>query len=469
MITGHGSTLLVKLVVLLQNNVVHSHKEKEPNAVMGIMREVTHRKPKIASSLAIPVWLGQAELLPNRDFINPSEKMLIDLVRKHGDFTKADLAVSTDFSRTKITNCIDSLLSKEILVTNQATEYSGGRRSKTYSLNGNFGLVAGVDIGATSIDLGIADFSGKLLVRYSESATIKDGPIKILGRVCILLEKLLLEKGLRVEKVKDLGIGVPGPVDFSVGALVSPPIMPGWDGYPINQTVQQWFPAANVVVDNDVNVMALGEINHGAGRGVDNLIFVKIGTGIGAGIVCEGKIYRGFRGCAGDIGHISVDKSGPVCHCGNRGCLETVAAGPSIAERALLAAQAGKSPILMKHYEENGMILRSEDVGDAAREGDPIAIEVIRESGQYIGDVLASLVNFYDPQMIVLGGGVSNLGNLLLSSIRQAVLQRSTPLATRDLQIVFSQIGADAGVLGAVSLAAEYMFSLAPAGSSQNR
>jgi glucokinase-like ROK family protein len=287
--------------------------------------------------------------------------------------------------------------------------------------------------------------------------------------VCTLLEKLLLENSLNIGKVKGIGIGVPGPVDFSVGALVSPPIMPGWDGYPSIQTVQQWFPSANVVVDNDVNVMALGEINQGAGSDVDNLIFVKIGTGIGAGIVCEGKIYRGFRGCAGDIGHIGVDKFGPLCHCGNRGCLETVAAGPAIAERALLAAQAGKSSILMKHYEDNGMILRAEDVGDAAREGDATAIEVIRESGQYIGDVLASLVNFYDPQMIVLGGGVSNLGNLLLSSIRQAVLQRSTPLATRDLQIVFSEIGADAGVIGAVSLASEYMFSMLPAGSSQNR
>jgi glucokinase-like ROK family protein len=436
---------------------------------MGTLREVTHRKSRIASSLDMPVWLGQAESLPNRDFITLSEKRLIDLVRKHGEFTKADLTVYTDFSRTKITSCIDSLLNKEIIVTNKDTEYSGGRRSKTYSLNGNLGLVAGVDIGATSIDLGIADFSGKMLARYSEAASIKDGPIKVLGRVCSLLEKLLLENSLNIGKVKGIGIGVPGPVDFSVGMLVSPPIMPGWDCYPIIQTVQQWFPSANVVVDNDVNVMALGEINQGAGRGVDNLIFVKIGTGIGAGIVCEGKIYRGFRGCAGDIGHISVDKSGPLCHCGNRGCLETIAAGPAIAERALLAAQMGNSSIILKHYEENAMSLRAEDVGDAAREGDPTAIEVIRASGQYIGDVLAGLVNFYDPQMIVIGGGVSNLGNLLLSSIRQTVLSRSTPLATRDLHIVFSAIAADAGVLGAVSLATEYMFSLSPAGSNQNR
>jgi glucokinase-like ROK family protein len=236
--------------------------------------------------------------------------------------------------------------------------------------------------------------------------------------------------------------------------------MPGWDRYPIIQTVQQWFPSANVVVDNDVNVMALGEVYQGAGKGVGNLIFVKIGTGIGAGIVCEGKIYRGSSGCAGDIGHIGVNKTGPLCHCGNRGCLEAVAAGPAIAERSLIEAQAGKSPILLNRYERNGKALSAEDVGAAAREGDALAVEIIRESGQFVGDVLDGLVNFYNPEVIVIGGGVSNLGNLLLSSIRKTVLNRSTPLATRDLHIVFSEIGPDAGVIGAVNLAMDYMFTL---------
>jgi glucokinase-like ROK family protein len=282
-----------------------------------------------------------------------------------------------------------------------------------------------------------------------------------------VLEKMLNDNNLNSEKINGIGIGVPGPVDFSVGTLISPPIMPGWDSYPIIQTVQQWFPSANVVVDNDVNVMALGEINQGVGKGIDNLIFVKIGTGIGAGIICEGMIYRGSSGCAGDIGHIGVNKSGPLCHCGNKGCLETVAAGPAIAERSLIAAQAGKSPILLDHYEKNGKVLRAEDVGDAAREGDALAIEVVRESGQFVGEVLASLVNFYNPEMIVIGGGVSNLGNLLLSSIRQTVLHRSLPLATRDLQIVFSEIGPDAGVIGAVNLAMDYMFSLSTDSAGQ--
>ena len=436
---------------------------------MGIAREPVHRRPQQPASRGLPVWLSQAESLPNRKFITYSEKQSIDLVRKYGECTKADLVTYTDYSRTKITSCIASLLRKQILVANHTTEYSGGRRSKTFRLNEKLALVGGFDIGATSIDVAVADFSGRLLARHAEPASVKDGPIKILGQCCSLLENMLKENGLSPEKMSGIGIGVPGPVDFSAGTVVSPPIMPGWDCYPIIQTVQQWFPSANVVVDNDVNVMALGELSLGAAQGVENLIFVKIGTGIGAGIICEGNIYRGSSGCAGDIGHISVNKSGPLCHCGNRGCLETVAGGPAIAERSLQAAQAGKSPILLEHYERNGQVLSAEDVGEAAREGDAIAIEAIRDSGQMVGDVLAALVNFYNPDMIVIGGGVSNLGNLLLSSIRQAVFNRSLPLATRNLQIVFSEISGDAGIFGALGLALNYLFTIQPASGNAAR
>lgn len=420
---------------------------------MGIMRESLGNKPNTTASVNKDVRQYQIESLGCQNDINSSEEILISLIRKHGELSKSDLVTLTDYSRTKITSCINSLLDKDIIIENNSTEYTGGRRSKKFGVNGNFGLVGGVDIGATSIDLGIADFSGKLLARYSEPASVKDGPIRVLGRVCSLLENMLQESKLNTEKIIGIGVGVPGPVDLSTGTLVSPPIMPGWDRYPIIQTMQQWFPDICIVVDNDVNVMALGEIWQGAGKGVNSLIFVKIGTGIGAGIVCEGKIYRGVNGCAGDIGHIGVDKNGPLCHCGNKGCLEAVAAGPAIAERSLHAAQTGKSSILLKYYEQNGNMLTAEDVGNASREGDAVATEVIRESGQYVGDVLAGLVNFYNPGMIVIGGGVRNLGNLLLSSIRQTVLHRSLPLATRDLLIVFTEIGSDAGVIGAINLA----------------
>ncbi len=435
---------------------------------MGLGREQAAKKIRLADAPDTPVWLRHAVGLPQRLFISRAEKELFDRIRKYGELTKPELVASTEYSRTKITSSIDSLLQKKFIIENQETEYTGGRRSKTYSINGSLGYIAGVDIGATSIDLAIADFSRNILVRYSEPALVREGPIKVLGRVCGVLEKLMLENGLNAERLLGIGMGIPGPVDFSLGMAVSPPIMPGWDCYPIIQTVQQWFPNANVVIDNDVNVMALGEIHQGEGKNVSNLIFVKVGTGIGSGIVCEGRIYRGASGCAGDIGHISVSKSGPLCHCGNTGCLEAVAGGPAIAKRSLIAAQAGRSPFLLEQYERKGGKITAEDVGIAAREGDAVAIEVIRESGQLIGDVLAALVNFYNPEMIIIGGGVSNLGNQFLSSIRQAVLNRSLPLATRNLNIVFSGTGSDAGIIGAVNLAMDYIFTVESTTNSGN-
>jgi predicted NBD/HSP70 family sugar kinase len=214
-----------------------------------------------------------------------------------------------------------------------------------------------------------------------------------------------------------------------------------------------------VVVDNDVNIMALGEQRVGDGTGVDHFIFVKIGTGIGAGIISNGKIHRGSDGSAGDIGHICVDKEGPLCACGNRGCLEAISAGPAIASRALEAARNGSSPLLRLAWETNGG-LRPEDVNVACREGDQAALDIIRESGQMIGDVLASLVNFFNPSHIFIGGGIANFGNHLLVAIRRAVLHRSLPLATTHLSIKFSRVGSNVGVMGAISLALDYLFAI---------
>ena len=433
---------------------------------MGVARGLTQKGPKSGVANAWPKWPERAAALGHRRSVTISENTLIELLRRDGEMTKSDLAIQTDFSRTKVTSCIDSLLNKQILVANDSTEYSGGRRSKSFRLNEKLGLVAGIEMGAIDFDLGVADFSGKLLAQRSEPAMIKDGPIPTLGHACSVLEQMLAELGMRPELVVAIGIGVPGPVDFAAGTVVSPPIMPGWDRYPIVESVQQWFPRANVVVDNDVNVMALGEVSRGAGRGLANVIAVKIGTGIGAGIICEGKIYRGSSGCAGDIGHICVDKDGPVCACGNKGCLEKIAGGAGIAERATLGARGGQSPNLLARYEKNGGRLRAEDVGEAALEGDEFAIEVVRDSGRQVGEVLAALVNFYNPDLIVIGGGVSKLGNLLLSSIRQSVFSRSLPLATRNLQIVFSGLGADSGILGAIGLGLNYVLMTEPEGAN---
>lgn len=392
--------------------------------------------------------------------VNLLEKELLQSIRKHGEITKPVLVDSLSYSRSKINGGINSLLKKNYIMTNGSGDYTGGRRSVKFSINGGLGLVAGFDIGATSIDLALTDLAGHMYARKSEPADIRLGPKTIVARIAQLLNKALAENNLDKSLLHGIGIGVPGPVDFKNGFVISPPIMPGWDGYPIVDEVQKDFPGVKVVVDNDVNVMAIGERSRDGGDRTRNLIFVKIGTGIGAGIICNGEIYRGNDGCAGDIGHISIRKDGPLCHCGNKGCLEAMAGGPAIADRAQKAVEQGKSSILEKYLTRNGGKVTAEDVGNAAREGDILSIEVIRESGQMIGEALAGLVNFFNPKTIYIGGGVSNIGNLLLSSIRTVILSRSTALATRNLRIDFAPSGADAGVTGAISLATESVFLL---------
>jgi len=409
------------------------------------------------ASVQLPGERVNQESLQRKMEISCAEAVLLDRIRRHHALTKNDLVALTDFSRSKIAGCVNSLLEKNILTKDGYGNNNCGRRSVLYTLNGNRGLLFGADIGATSIDLIITDLNRQVLARYSEPALVADGPHKILDHVSELLTELLKNHGLVNKPILAFGVGVPGPVNFKQGMVVSPPIMPGWDQFPIVEYLEEKWPNTLVIIDNDVNIMALGEFTKQEGHDNKNIIFIKIGTGIGAGIISNGEIYRGSSGCAGDIGHICVDKNGPICPCGNRGCLEVLAGGAAIAERAMRAVREGKSPILKKYLEKTNGVLTAKEVGAAAKEGDESSIEIIRESGRLIGEVLAVLVNFYNPGRIVIGGGVSKFGNILLASIRQAVIKRSLPLATKDLPIAFSSIVDDAGVLGAINLALDQL------------
>ncbi len=383
---------------------------------------------------------------------------MIAALRKYEEVSRTDIARITGWSRPKVTSEVGKLIKRGILMETGEGESQGGRRPRLLKFNNVLGYIVGVDIGATSIDIALADLNAQVLARDCGLADVRDEPLVLLGDVKQRILTLLSKRGLRADQVLGVGVGVPGPVDFARGVLVAPPLMPAWEGFSIRGYFHSAFPSSFVAVDNDVNIMALGELQAGAGAGVDNFIFVKVGTGIGAGIVCNGLVHRGSSGSAGDIGHISADPNGPICRCGNPGCLEMMAAGPAIANRAVEAAQNGSSLILAQKLSANDGALRAEDVAAAAREGDRAAIEIIQNSGRLIGDVLAGLVNFFNPSMILVGGGVSNIGNQLLASIRQAVLRRSTALATRELTISYSPMSTEAGVTGAIQLALEHLF-----------
>jgi predicted NBD/HSP70 family sugar kinase len=222
---------------------------------------------------------------------------------------------------------------------------------------------------------------------------------------------------------------------------VAPPIMPGWDGF----SVPGWFAAhydAPVLVDNDVNIMALGE-HWTHWRDIEHLLFVKVGTGIGCGIVADRHIHRGAQGAAGDIGHIRIaGHDDVVCRCGNVGCLEAVAGGRALASRLTDAGLQART---------------SRDVVGLVRAGEPLAIQIVRDAGRYLGEVLASSVNFFNPGAIVIGGDISDAHQQLLAGVREVIFQRSLPLATGDLRIVPSRLGDRAGVIGAAIMVIEHI------------
>lgn len=399
-----------------------------------------------SSRLTVPILMDSAEA------------EVIRALRRQGQISRSEISNITGWSKAKSSQEIRSMVEKGYLVEIGEGVSQGGRKPGLLKINNQLGYIVGIDIGATSLELVLADVTGQILQRCSDAADVRTSPEAVLDRCVELILEMTKSQGCASDQILGIGVGVPGPVDFARGVLVAPPLMPEWENFRIRDFFKKSFPSTYVIVDNDVNIMALGEQRAGGGTNVDHFIFVKIGTGIGAGVISNGKIHRGADGCAGDIGHICVDKKGPLCTCGNVGCLEAMAAGPAIIVKAMEATRNGSSPTLSLMRESNGGILRPEDVNTACREGDQTALDIVRASGQMIGDVLATLVNFFNPSHIFIGGGIANFGNHLLVAIRQAVLQRSLPLATTHLSISFSRMGADAGVIGAIALALDYLF-----------
>lgn len=392
--------------------------------------------------------------------VDAAEAEILGELRKRDHVSRSEVSRITGWSKAKASQEIRSLVERGLLIEVGEGASQGGRRPQLLKINPQLGYIVGIDIGATSLETALADVTGRIVQRCSEPADVRNPAQQVFGRCIDLVNQMCRTQNVPTDQILGIGVGVPGPVDFAHGVLVAPPLMPDWENFPIRNFFTEAFPSAFVVVDNDVNIMALGELVTGDGIGVDHFIYVKIGTGIGAGIISNGKIHRGSNGCAGDIGHICVDKQGPICRCGNRGCLEAMAAGPAITEKAVQAAQNGSSPFLRQLMEANGGVLRPEDVNAACREGDEAALEIIRSSGQMIGDVLAALINFFNPSHIFVGGGIANFGNHLLVAIRRAVLRRSLPLATTHLSINFSRVSSSAGIIGAIALALEYLFMI---------
>src|SRR5438270_8047534 len=305
----------------------------------------------------------------------------------------------------------------------------------------------GIDLGGTQLRVAVADARGKLRTVVRHPTEAARGRRHVIKRITETVAEALDLDGTPARGVRALGIGLPGPVDPAAGLVISPANLPGFHNVPLNRILSR-ATGIGSFLHHDAHLAALGEHRRGAARGAHELIYVTVSTGIGAGLILGGELYAGAHGIAGEVGHIVVQRDGPPCTCGNRGCLEAIASGTGIARaaRELAPGAPGSALYRLDHP-------HAEDVARGARAGDELANAILENAGSYLGLAMGTLVNLFNPQLIVLGGSVIKTGNLLLGPMRRSMIASSWKASRRGLRIVRPALGDDAGLIGAVEFA----------------
>jgi len=309
--------------------------------------------------------------------------------------------------------------------------------------------IIAIDLGGTQMRAALCTPDGTIHKRVRKKTKAQLGPEAVLERICQTAQEVWPEN----ESVQAIGMLAPGPLDPFNGVVMGAPNLPGWDRVPVRDILSGRFELP-VYVGNDANLAGLGEHRFGAGRGVDDMIYITISTGIGGGIVLGGKLFVGSKGLAGEIGHMVVQPGGPLCGCGNRGCLEALASGTAIGRQAQTLAASGRAAAILAAAGGDVTQISSKSVGEAAAQGDKVALKLLRQAGRYIGIGIANLMHLFNPQRFVLGGGVSQTGELLFKHIRRTA-RRSVliPQYHEGVEILPAALGDDAGLLGALALA----------------
>lgn len=305
----------------------------------------------------------------------------------------------------------------------------------------------GVDVGGTNVKIALVDFDGKIIYSNTVPTRAEMGYEAGVNNIKQAIKELMQETSATAKTIEAIGFGLPGQIDYKEGLVKNLPNIPGWVNIPLAKIMEEEF-SIPARLDNDVRCAALGELNFGAGKGCENLICITVGTGIGSGIVLNGKLVRGAANAAGEIGHIKMQMTGgPLCGCGDYGCFEAYASGPAIVTMAKEYISGGKSA-KYKEMAPDG-IITPYLVAQAALQGDAVSIQIFKQMGKIIGTGLASVVNLLNPQKIIIGGGVADAGDILLEPIRQTILDRAMPIQGQSVEVVPAQLANSAGVIGA--------------------
>ena len=305
----------------------------------------------------------------------------------------------------------------------------------------------GVDIGGTNVKIALVDFDGKIIYSNTVPTRAEMGYEAGVNNIKQAIKELMQETGADNKTIEAIGFGLPGQIDYKAGIVKNLPNIPGWVNIPLAKIIEDEF-SIPTRLDNDVRCAALGELNFGAGKDCQNLICITVGTGIGSGIVLNGKLVRGASNAAGEIGHIKMDMTGgPLCGCGDYGCFEAYASGPAIVTMAKEYISGGKSA-KYKEMATDG-IITPYVVAQAALQGDAVSVQIFKQMGKIIGTGLSSVINLLNPEKIIIGGGVADAGDILLEPIRKTILDRAMPIQAAAVEVVPAQLANTAGVIGA--------------------
>jgi len=312
--------------------------------------------------------------------------------------------------------------------------------------------VLAIDLGGTKIFAVIISSKGQVMAREYCLTLADEGPEAVINRIFSAIDHLLSQRNINLSQLGSISIAAAGAIDFEKGLVTSSPNLPGWHDVSLRDIVKKKY-KVNTFLINDASAAALGEQHFGAGQGINNLIYLTVSTGIGGGIIINGRLYSGASGSAGEIGHTTIDVNGPRCDCGNIGCLEVLVSGTAVAKEAIRRITQGGRSSLIEAVGGKIENITAEEVSIAAQEGDSLASEVILKAATHLGVGLANIVNIFNPEMIIIGGGMVKMGDILLNPARRIVKERAFQLPAQAVRIVPAQLGGDAGVLGAAAFA----------------
>jgi glucokinase-like ROK family protein len=386
------------------------------------------------------------------------EIAILNTIREYGPISRTKIAKIFKLSAATITKYINGLIQAGIVEEDGWEPSKGGRMPVLLRIIPEATYAIGVDLGGANLRVVVVNLESNIVAKITKKTNADEGRDKVFRRVIDAIYEAIEHSKIEKEKIKGIGMGISGLIDHQRGVSLYCPNIEGWENVPVKRLVEEEF-AVDTSVEDSSRAMALAEHWSGVARGIDNFIFVNVGVGIGCAIFIHGKLYRGTGGIAGEFGHITIDEAGPRCNCGNCGCLETLASGPAISRRARQAIKEGVVSLIEKLAEGKLENITPEIVVEATKRGDKLAFNIMEKTGEYLGIGIADMINIFNPELIVIGAGVSQAGDILLEPLKRAVKARALQLSSSMTNIKVSQLGDNAGALGAAIMVLKDIFS----------